>query len=161
MKTAKWLIPPGFILGLILVALLAACGGSAPPEDMEWMDEEHYEEAYDEHGQLIVFDFDTPTPPPPRVVQFQVSGSPSFTQVSAGWDHTCGLKQDGSIICWGSDGFHQAVPPQGEFASVSAGGSHTCGLKEDGSVACWGSMEGAQIRGLSAPGALQTAGADR
>ena len=61
-----------------------------------------------------------------------------FTSVSAGNFHSCGLKSDGSVVCWGSDVFHAATPPEGSFASVSAGSGFTCGLKTDGSVACWG-----------------------
>jgi hypothetical protein len=61
--------------------------------------------------------------------------------VSAGPGHTCGLKTDGSVACWGLDNYGQSTPPAhsaGAFAQVSAGGYHTCGLKTDGSVACWG-----------------------
>ena len=67
-----------------------------------------------------------------------------FSSVSGGVGHTCGLRVDGSLACWGSneDGYGnllgQATPPEGEFASVSTGGWHTCGLRVDGSVACWG-----------------------
>ena len=25
----------------------------------------------------------------------------SFVSVSAGWGHTCGLRSDGSVACWG------------------------------------------------------------
>ncbi|PYP95483.1 MAG: hypothetical protein DMD34_06665, partial [Gemmatimonadetes bacterium] len=46
--------------------------------------------------------------------------------------HTCGLKTDGTVACWGDDYYGQATPPAGTFAQVSAGGSHTCGLKTDG-----------------------------
>ena len=61
-----------------------------------------------------------------------------FASVSAGGDHTCGVRSDGSVACWGRDISGGATPPAGEFASVSAGWSHTCGLRVDGSVACWG-----------------------
>ena len=61
-----------------------------------------------------------------------------FASVSAGGWHTCGVKGDGTVACWGWNVKGQATPPTGEFASVSAGGEHTCGLKRDGSVACWG-----------------------
>ena len=69
----------------------------------------------------------TPTPTP-------APASP-FVSVSAGVWHTCGLRSDGSVACWGS----AATPPAGSFVSVSAGGSHTCGVRSNGSVACWGS----------------------
>ena len=66
------------------------------------------------------------------------SVSSAFASVSAGGYHTCGVREGGSVACWGDDGDGQATPPSGRFASVSAGGYHTCGVREGGSVACWG-----------------------
>ena len=57
----------------------------------------------------------TPTPETKPVVQ--------FTSVSASPDHTCGLRANGSVECWGDDEFGQASPPDGKFVSVSAGGA--------------------------------------
>ena len=65
----------------------------------------------------------------------------SFDSVSAGRDHTCGVRSDGSVACWGSNEDGEATPPAGSFDSVSAGRIHTCGLRSNGSVACWGSDE--------------------
>ena len=62
----------------------------------------------------------------------------SFVSVSAGGVHTCGVRSDGSVACWGWNGDGRAGPPAGSFVSVSAGGEHTCGVRSDGSVACWG-----------------------
>ena len=64
-----------------------------------------------------------------------------FASVSAGKNHTCGVRADGSVACWGRDGDGEATAPEGEFASVSAEGAHVCGLRVDGSVACWGDDE--------------------
>ena len=53
--------------------------------------------------------------------------------------HTCGLREDGAAVCWGYSRFSQASPPEGEaFASISSGGGHTCGLRKDGAAVCWG-----------------------
>ena len=71
-------------------------------------------------------------------------GDNNFLSVSAGARHTCGLRADGTVECWGynKDSFGnyggQSTPPRGQFLSVSAGGFHSCGVKVDGTVECWG-----------------------
>ncbi len=67
-----------------------------------------------------------------------------FASVSAGWDHTCALRRDGSVECWGDNTEYQSTPPYGEFVSVSAGSDYTCGVRRDGSVECWGDDEDGQ-----------------
>ena len=52
--------------------------------------------------------------------------------------HTCGVRTDGTVACWGSNSYGQATPPAGTFSQVSAGGYHTCGVKTDATLACWG-----------------------
>ena len=44
----------------------------------------------------------------------------SFVSVTAGDRHSCGLRSDGSVACWGSDEDGRATPPAGSFDSVSA-----------------------------------------
>lgn len=62
--------------------------------------------------------------------------------LSAGSYHTCWLKGDGTLACWGRNDYGQATPPDGMlFIQVSAGNFHTCGLHSDGTLACWGAGE--------------------
>ena len=91
------------------------------------------------------------SPPEPTFTPSITAGS--FVSVSAGERHTCGVKADGSVECWGSNSGGQATPSDGSFVSVSAGGHHTCGLKTDGSIDCWGSNTNfvGTFRGQAAP----------
>jgi Regulator of chromosome condensation (RCC1) repeat len=61
-------------------------------------------------------------------------------QVSASANHTCALKTDGTVVCWGDDTYGQTTVPAGlaSVAQVSSGGYYTCALKTDGTVVCWG-----------------------
>ena len=69
----------------------------------------------------------------------------TFVAVSAGRDHSCGLRTDQTLKCWGDNSSGQSDAPAGTFTAVSAGGgfryvneSFTCGLKTDGAITCWG-----------------------
>ena len=68
-------------------------------------------------------------------------------RISAGQFHTCGLRVDATVSCWGSNGAGESMPPSGTFTAVSAGGSHSCGLRPGGTVSCWGH----NLNGESAP----------
>ena len=63
----------------------------------------------------------------------------AFTSISAGGAHTCWLRTDDLVECWGSNEHGESNPPDGSLASISAGAHHTCGVMTDGSVKCWGS----------------------
>ena len=79
------------------------------------------------------------------------TGVQTWSQISAGYNHTCGIKTDGTGWCWGNNGNGRLgdgtttvsrVPKQfavgTTWKQVSAGSDHTCGIKTDGSAWCWG-----------------------
>ena len=61
--------------------------------------------------------------------------------VSVGTDHSCGLRTDGTITCWGWNDYGQADAPAGSFSAVSARHGLSCGLRTDGTITCWGSND--------------------
>ena len=75
----------------------------------------------------------------------QTSGI-TFTAISAGEVHTCGVRTgSGAAVCWGSTQDDRTSPPSGEtFTAVSAGKAHNCGLRSDGAPACWGNNDDGQ-----------------
>jgi len=83
----------------------------------------------------------------------EVSGGGSWKQVSVGIDHSCGIKTDDTLYCWGSNATARtglntttgaALVPTGisgggSWKIISAGGTHSCGIKTDNTLHCWGS----------------------
>jgi len=82
-----------------------------------------------------------------------------FSEVSAGESHTCAIREDGSLTCWGYDFFGQADVPElnreyYDFVQVSSGGYHTCAVVECtpppggvcliGNGLCWGNDDEGQ-----------------
>ena len=86
----------------------------------------------------------TPVTPEPTPTNTPARGS--FTEISSGANHVCGLRANGAIACWGSNASGQATPPSaGKFTSISSGDAHTCALRDDGAVVCWGGINGVYL----------------
>ncbi len=71
--------------------------------------------------------------------------------VTSGSAHTCGMRDDGGLWCWGFNAYGQLglgdmaqreapeqVDPGESWAMVSAGLHHTCGIQGDDTLWCWG-----------------------
>ena len=88
---------------------------------------------------------------PCALVPLPVPTARAFKQLTAGSSHTCGLTNDGSAWCWGSNFYGQlgdssntarnapvAVATSVKFASIDAGPNHTCAITSAGAAWCWG-----------------------
>lgn len=65
--------------------------------------------------------------------------SERFVSIGGGHGSTCGLRPDGSAVCWGRYYPREVSPPERErFAALGVGEYHVCGLRPDGNAACWG-----------------------
>lgn len=70
-----------------------------------------------------------------------------WTDVSAGVDHTCGIRTDHSLWCWGYDigDLPVQVDASPDWASVEAGYRYTCGLRTDHTLWCYGRNDFGQL----------------
>ena len=124
-----------------IVELLLQRGADARAKDAAGrtpLEVAHENEVYTEILQLLV-KATYGAPPAKR------SGV-AFMQLSAGMHHTCGLRVDQTIICWGPRGADERLTetvglidaPTGRFSQVSAGASGSCAVRLDGRLECWG-----------------------
>ncbi len=62
-----------------------------------------------------------------------------FVQVVAGLTHAAAIRDNGTVVCWGSNVAGQCDAPDNvTFRSVAIGFDHTAGLTQDGRVLYWG-----------------------
>jgi alpha-tubulin suppressor-like RCC1 family protein len=94
---------------------------------------------------------------PAQTTPVEVAGS--WRAVGAGWFHTCGVRADGTLWCWGDNtdgaiGSGGATPWQlaplqigarTDWASVSAGFAFTCALTTGGELHCFGLNDDGQL----------------
>ncbi|HEX2619710.1 MAG TPA: hypothetical protein VHL11_06175, partial [Phototrophicaceae bacterium] len=74
---------------------------------------------------------------------------------SSEWDHSCAVKTDDTVRCWGYNSNGQSTVPGdlGTAKQVSTGWRHTCAIKTNDTVRCWGDNAGGQT---NIPGDLGT-----
>ena len=75
----------------------------------------------------------------------QNTGQETFVSLSSSFYQICGLKEDGSVMCWG-DGRRGFPLPDEPLTAISLSDEHICGLRQDGSAVCWGSDRWRQSR---------------
>ena len=87
-----------------------------------------------------------------RLAPTPVAGLNGVAAIAAGDRHTCALRVDGTVRCWGGndsgqlgDGTAQDRPSPvspgiGTIVGIAAGSRVTCALRSDGRVLCWGTQ---------------------
>jgi len=100
-------------------------------------------------------------------VPTQVTGIATAVTASAGFVHTCALLADGTLRCWGWNGYgelgdgttNEATAPTqvvgiAGATAVTAGGYHTCTTASNGTLWCWGRNDSGQLGNGTTTGAL-------
>lgn len=128
-------LPPVAALGL---GLLHTCACTGDGRAFCW--------GRNEDGQLGIGRAGAPVPTPS-----QVPGVESCRAISGGSKHTCAVRADGAVLCWGRNDQRQSSPVEADRVltpqlrddvrgalSIAAGGGFACALLGSGRVQCWG-----------------------
>ena len=88
------------------------------------------------------------------------AGATGWVAVELGEAHTCGVRADGTLWCWGRNergelGQGSNLPQQireptrvgreRDWSRIAAGRNHTCGVRADGTLWCWGANFAGQL----------------
>ena len=79
----------------------------------------------------------------------------SHEVITAGSAHTCVVRADHRVVCWGDNNYGQTNVPasvQGETVQIAVGSYYTCALRADRRVVCWGNNSHGQT---SVPDSVQ------
>jgi hypothetical protein len=84
-------------------------------------------------------------------------------RLSGGTRHTCAIKADDSLLCWGWNHVGQSSVPSGlgSIKSIAVGEFHTCVIKADDSLQCWGSDSSGQSSVPSGLGSVKSVSTGR
>jgi Regulator of chromosome condensation (RCC1) repeat/Putative metal-binding motif len=65
-----------------------------------------------------------------------------YQQLDTSASHICGVRKNGSVVCWGNDDQGQCAAPRGKFTRVATGEGFSCAIDSAGEVTCWGEVPG-------------------
>ena len=106
----------------------------------------------------------------PQLAPTRVDAAFAFSDISAGWNHSCAVTPSRVAYCWGENAYGemgsgwdweegvpgqpspQAVLSYGEimFTQISAGRQFTCGRRDQGTIYCWGHGSHGQLGNAAA-----------
>ena len=69
---------------------------------------------------------------------------PTFTSIAIGRTHSCAVRTDQAIGCWGANDAGQLDIPDGRYTAAAVGEAHSCAVRTDQAIACWGSNSSGQ-----------------
>jgi len=95
-------------------------------------------------------------------------GASQWVEVAGGDNHSCGIKNAGTLFCWGDNDYGQLgdgttvdrltprqVGTDNNWMLIATGASHSCAVKTDNSLYCWGDNTSGQL-GIGSVGGQQT-----
>ncbi len=108
-------------------------------------------------GENFIGEVGLGTDAPVQVLAPTRIGDAAWATVTGGVAHTCGIRDDGTLWCWGYNGSGAVGDGTGtnrgdptpvgsdHWLTVAAGDYHVCAIRDDRSLWCWGQNLGAQL----------------
>ena len=143
MKRTAWMTTWLFLIGLVFCAVQAF---GAPTVTYRAPDNGDVNVPVDSAVSVL---FSEPMQPTSLTNDsFRLTKPAAITAVAAGGLHNLALKDDGTMVAWGSNGYGESTVPTGlsGVKDIAAGYSFSVALKNDGKITAWGDDSFEQCR---------------
>lgn len=149
---------------VVLPAVLASCEWLAGIRDLDAQKADAASGGSTSRDAAPIFEAAAPPPDGGLIlIDSGINATVLARRLALGSTHSCVVRADGKVYCWGSNASGQlvngaAIQPEArviagvsDVVSIVAGATHTCALDKNRHVLCWGKNDNGQLGGK--PGA--------
>ncbi|WP_419847194.1 hypothetical protein [Candidatus Poriferisocius sp.] len=85
----------------------------------------------------VQFEDPTGTFPPQKYADANANRTIAATAIAVSETHSCAIKTDRTIVCWGDNTYGRTDAPDGQYTAIATNFLHSCAIKTDQTIECW------------------------